>query len=628
MSTSVATFKSAVAKSLDILRHPDFSITGEKTMNILAMYITSRFITTKTAKAFGIPNEYAWESMMKTMQTEKNGLQTAFDRFYHPEQDCLIRSLDREFKTECMSFGIKSVMCHKQLMETFDTIEIDTLDMQIDILGYVYELLLKESGSKSRHLGQYFTNRPMARFMVELCDPKLKSNGVPESVCDPAMGAAGFLVTVLKYFKQKGHTIDWSVQQKEIHGCETDPEVACIARMNFFMETRGASGRETLTTRNTLAEDVDCTGYDIILANFPFGVKKLVYSECCERIRNLKIAPGTNGEALFLAITMASLNIGGRAAVVVTDTFLEGNSKQIKETRKYLLDHFELRKVIHTKNKPTRLFMNTTICPTILFFENTGFPTSQVEFSELGVTVDGKVETTVLQTIPVHQLRTLKLSRYSNTHNGTHPSYPSMKLKDICDSKKGEVLKKENKTEGIYHVMGGGRNYMGSHSNYNRDGDMVTISSSGTAGYVKWHSGKFWAGDCFTLESKDETKVSNRFLYYSLATNPKLTTQHQIGGVVPHCYWKDVQDVEIAIPPIEVQHQIVNSLNKIFSTISLEELLVLGSDDKHPNPIMYHMLSHPDGSVFQTIVNAKKEMDRQKEIMLEQARSLFKKKSA
>lgn len=625
-TTAVSSLKAAIAKSRDILRHPDVSITGMDAINHIAMYLTSRFITIETAEAFGIPADYAWETMMKIIQTEKDGLQTAFNRFYYKGQDCLVHILDSEFQTDCIPFLIESVVCHKELMETFDAIDVATLntaDMQVDILGCLYEIILAQNASKSRDLGQFFTNRAMARHMVELCNPKVKASGIPESVCDPAMGTAGFLVMVLKHFKRNGHTIDWSVQHKEIHGCETDPKVACTARMNLFLETRGTSGKNTLTTRNTLAQDMDCTGYDVILANFPFGLRKLVYTQCCERLRNMKIAPGTNGEALFLALSMASLNKGGRAAVIVTDTILEGNSKQIKDTRKYLLENFELKRVIHTKNKPTRLFMNTTICPSILFFENTGKPTKDVEFWDLGVTASGDVETTKLRTIPVQEIRTLKLSRYSELRTGTHPSYPSMKLNDVCNSKKGEVIKKGNKASGKYPVMGGGRNYMGTYSAYNRDGNTITISSSGSAGHVKWHPNSFWAGDCFTIESKDKSVLNDRFLYYTLAANPRLTTQHQIGGVVPHCYWKDVQNIEIAVPPLKIQNQIVQSFDKLIETISIDELLVLGSDDSHPNPIMYHMLSHPDGRVFNPIVAAKKELNKQKTIMVDSAKALF-----
>ena len=60
----------------------------------------------------------------------------------------------------------------------------------------------KPALSAARDLGQFFTDRFICEYMTELCKPRFKSPGVPESVCDPTMGTAGFLTRIIKYFKK------------------------------------------------------------------------------------------------------------------------------------------------------------------------------------------------------------------------------------------------------------------------------------------------------------------------------------------------------------------------------------------------------------------------------------------
>ena len=72
-----------------------------------------------------------------------------------------------------------------------------------------------------------------------------------------------------------------------------------------------------------------------------------------------------------------SLARGGRCAVVVPDGMLVNCSTLHNDTRKYLLNNFELKRVIKMEGQ---FFMNTGIKPSILFFENTGNPTQAVEF--------------------------------------------------------------------------------------------------------------------------------------------------------------------------------------------------------------------------------------------------------
>jgi type I restriction enzyme S subunit len=92
--------------------------------------------------------------------------------------------------------------------------------------------------------------------------------------------------------------------------------------------------------------------------------------------------------------------------------------------------------------------------------------------------------------------------------------YDQKAIQDVCDYKNGATLDKAEKNDdGQYNVMGGGMDYVGKYNKFNREGYTITISKSGaSAGFVKEHSDKFWAGDCFSIYPKSDL-LEYKYLY-------------------------------------------------------------------------------------------------------------------
>ena len=568
---SVEAFKYAVVRIRDIFRGLTPSITGMESMRHICLYLLSLYITKDKVKTLGVPNEFAWENLIEMAQTKNGGVQKALDVFFHKETDCLVNHFDRLFGTENFSFDIKNPAKHKEMLEILDKVNMEgkNIDLNMDILGWVYEQHLGKGsgGSAMRDLGQFFTDRFICDYMVNLCKPGFKRKGVPESVCDPSMGTGGFLTSYIKFYK-KHHahkSVDWSIQNKEIHGCDTDQKVAGVARLNLFMES-GGSVASNLLVRNSLNEDLIQTGYDLILANMPFGLKGIKHAECCERIKNLKIR-GTKSEPLFLQLMMVSLNRGGRCAVVVPDGMLVNGSTCHDETRKYLLDHFELKRVIKMKGQ---FFMNTGIQPSILFFENTGKPTSVVEFWDVIKGANGDIEETMVLSVPRAKFDascSFDMRRYQEVKAAANPTgVPMVKLSDVCGYVNGKTLSSKNKDDGgEYNVMGGGMDYVGRYSKFNREGYNITISKSGaSAGFVKWHDSKFWAGDCFTI-APTSSSLEIKYLYYYLKLNSETYTMSKTSGsTIPHCKWDDISNLQIPLHSLKTQRETIAELDKIY----------------------------------------------------------------
>jgi restriction endonuclease S subunit len=601
---SVETFKTALNRIRDILRLE--AITGMDSMRHICLYLLSRYMTRARVASLAVPEDFAWETLIDTAQTKNGGVQKALDCFYHAEEDCLVRHFDRLFGTEKFSFDIKNPQKHKEILEILNDVNITEVDCHMDILGLVYELHLKKGSAPPRDLGQFFTDRFICGYMTELCKPRFKSHGVPESICDPTMGTGGLLTAPIKYFKKHyaDTPIDWSVQQKEIHGCDHDIKLAGFARLNLFMEMDG--NRPTnLLTKNSLYGDLTQTAYDVILANMPFGLKGIKHAECCERVKALKIR-GTKSEPLFLQLMMVSLNMGGRCAVVVPDGMLINTSSCHSDTRKYLLDHFELKRVIKMKGQ---FFMNTGIQPSILFFEKTGKPTSTVEFWEVVKGDKGEITETMVVSVPranIDASSSLDMRRYLEAEKpvANPAGFPMVKLEDVCSYSNGKTLASSDKIDdGEYDVMGGGMEYIGKTSKYNRDGETVSISKSGaSAGFVAYHNKKYWAGDCLTLITNDNTRMTTRYLYYFMKLNSSLTMSKTSGSTIPHCKWDDIKNILISVPPLPIQQEIVATLDRIYAPGTTELADTLKMTDR----AMDLVLANPAGTTLEPIVEAQR----------------------
>ena len=620
---SVENFKSAVVRMRDILRGPGVSITGMDSMRHICLYLLSRYMTKDKAKLLDVPDEFAWETMIYTVQTQNGGVQKALDYFFHRESDCLVNHFDRLFGTEKFSFDIKNPVKHKEILEIINRVNMDGVDCQMDILGWVYEQHLKTGSSAARDLGQFFTDRFICEYMVKLCKPGFKSDGIPESVCDPSMGTGGFLTSYIKFYKQN-HTekpVDWSVQNKEIHGCDTDPKVAGVARLNLFMES-GGHRATNLRTHDSLYGDLTQTGYDLILANMPFGLKGITHAECCARVKDLKIR-GTKSEPLFLQLIMVSLNRGGRCAVVVPDGMLVNGSTCHDGTRKHLLDNFELKRVIKMKGQ---FFMNTGIQPSILFFENTGNPTSVVEFWDVIKGANGDIEETMVLSVPRAKFDvscSLDMRRYQEVKALANPAgFPIINISEKCSMAIGGTplrCKSEYYEDGQHVWVSvselNNKIIMDSKEHINDEGvkhsNVKLVKKGSVLMSFKMSIGKCAiAGvDLYTNEaivafySKDDSILSNKYLFYYLSLlDLSNNGKGSIGSGSMNK--KSLSELTMIIPPLETQMEIVATLDRIYAPGTTELAETLKLTDKATDLV----LANPGGASLEPIVEAQRLM--------------------
>lgn len=219
---------------------------------------------------------------------------------------------------------------------------IDSLDMNNrDTMGDVYEYVLGKMAASGNN-GQFRTPRHIIRMMVELMQPTLK-----DTICDAAMGSAGFIVESAKYIQENYKTELLKKENSEhykngmLHGFDTDATMLRIGAMNLMLhgvDNPDIAYRDSLSTDNT-----DENKYSLCLANPPF-TGSLDYEAVSKSL--LAITKTKKTELLFLALFVRMLQIGGRCASIVPDGVLFGNSAGHKSIRKEIIDNQRLQAVI------------------------------------------------------------------------------------------------------------------------------------------------------------------------------------------------------------------------------------------------------------------------------------------
>ena len=239
-------------------------------------------------------------------------------------------------------------------------------------LSALYEEKIKRMGNAGRNGGEYYTPRPLIRAMIRVVQPK-----IGERIYDGACGSAGFLCEAHDYLAAQPNlgTADLqTLQERTFYGKEKKSLAYVIAIMNMILH--GIEAPNIVHT-NTLAENLadiqDKDRMDVILANPPFGGK-----ERAEVQHNFPIRTGETA-FLFLQHFIKMLKAGGRAAVVIKNTFLSNTDNASVSLRKLLLESCNLHTILDC---PGGTFQGAGVKTVVLFFEK-GAPTRNVWYYQL-----------------------------------------------------------------------------------------------------------------------------------------------------------------------------------------------------------------------------------------------------
>ena len=262
----------------------------------------------------------------------------------------------------------------REVINLIDTLRFRSKEEKHE-MSHLYEDKIKNMGNAGRNGGEYYTPRALIKTIIKVVEPQ-----IGDKIYDGAVGSAGFLAEAFEYLRTSKQltTQDAEILQKStFYGKEKKGLAYIIGTMNMILHGVEAPN---IVHANTLAENLadiqEKDRYDIVLANPPFGGK-----ERAEVQQNFPIKTGETA-FLFLQHFIKTLKAGGKAGIVIKNTFLSNTDNASVSLRKLLLESCNLHTVL---DMPGGTFTGAGVKTVVLFFEK-GAPTNKVWYYQLNLT--------------------------------------------------------------------------------------------------------------------------------------------------------------------------------------------------------------------------------------------------
>lgn len=473
-------------------------------------------------------------------------------------------------------------------------------------LGNAFEYLLSIMGSQG-DAGQFRTPRHIIDMMVEIVAPQKN-----ETILDPACGTAGFLISAYNYIKK--HNVDENGNStltpddrnrmtKNFEGYDISPDMVRLSRVNMYLHgftTPHINEYDTLTSLDRWDDN-----FDVILANPPFMTPKGGINPH-KRYR----VDAKRAEVLFVDYIAEHLNPTGRAAIVVPEGIVFQSQTAYKNLRKMLVDESYLYGVIslpagvfnpYSGVKTSILLIDRTLAKekdSILFVKlnNDGYDLGaqrrEIKGSEIPDTInifksyqDGKDVATHKNVVIASKLDIAKQDyvlvgeRYQEKRKLV-TDYPIVKLGDICSTSSGGTPKTTNRE----YYENGTINWLksGEVSNgliYHAEEKITDLGLSNSSAKIFPENTVLiamygaTAGQVGLLKVPSATNqavcgiypneyFNPEFLYYLLREQREYFISLSTGGAQPNISQTIIKNLEIPVPPLSVQKEIVSEIEQ------------------------------------------------------------------
>ena len=461
-----------------------------------------------------------------------------------------------------------------------------------DDIGDAYEYLLSITGAQG-DVGQFRTPRHIIKFIVEAVNP-----GKDDTVLDPAVGTAGFLIAAYNHVKSQhdgkdgqGNTNDekrlTADELEKLHhnyrGFDIDPTMVRTASVNMYLH--GFTSPDIRNHDSLSSEDYWNDRYDVILANPPFMTPK----GGIQPHKKFSIS-ANRAEVLFVDYIASHLKPNGRAGVIVPEGIIFQSGKAYKELRKNLVENYLYAVVSlpagvfqpYSGVKTSVLLMDKQLAKErdeVLFVkvEHDGYSigaqrrkVNGEQFTETLELIEKfkygeDTNSTLVHAVKREQIAesgdyNLSGDRYLEVSSYEHADYPVVNLSDVASISTGKKDVNQGNAKGAYPFFTCAREHTYSDT-YSYDTEALLIAGNGDVGNVKYYKGKFEAYQRTYILS-DFNKIEPLYLYYILDTTLKpILEKQKLGNTMPYIKVGMLADYKIPLPPIEIQREIVTELD-------------------------------------------------------------------
>ncbi len=484
-------------------------------------------------------------------------------------------------------------------------------------LGNGFEYLLSIMGSQG-DAGQFRTPRHIIDFIVDVVKP-IKT----DTILDPACGTAGFLISAYKYILKTAEQEKRPLTPQErtdltenIQGYDISPDMVKLALVNMYLHKFKAP---KIYEYDTLTQETRWENYfNVILANPPFMTPKGGIKP-----HNKFGVKANRSEVLFVDYIMEHIDSTGRAGVIVPEGIVFQSANAYKELRKKLVDEKYLYAVVSLPSgvfqpysgvKTSILFMDKQLAKKtdkVLFVEikNDGFDLGaqrrEIDKNDIpkalelinawqnAINTESEFELNSELAILIEKSKIAENEEY----NLTASRYRGQKDYSNC---KWEMVKLGD--ERFFMVESGGTPSSKEDSYWNGDINWVSlidvpvsesfttitstnrkitqkgleksaakllpintilISSRATIGRIAINKVELATNQGFkNIIIKDFSKVNPKYVAYTIKKLVPKMEDMATGGTFKEISKSSIMNLELPLPPLEVQEEIVKELEE------------------------------------------------------------------
>lgn len=470
-------------------------------------------------------------------------------------------------------------------------------------LGNAFEYLLSIMGSQG-DAGQFRTPRHIIDFIVDVVNPNRT-----DTILDPACGTAGFLISAYKHIMEQAEKskkpLTPAQHQKlmeNIVGYDISPDMVKLASVNLFLHQ---FPQPKIYEYDTLSsEDRWNEKFDIILANPPFMTPKGGIQP-----HNKFGVKANRAEVLFVDYMMEHLNLKGKAGFVVPEGIIFQSATAYKALRKMMVEENYLYAVVSLPSgvfnpysgvKTSILLFDRELAKqseNILFvkIDNDGYDLGaqrrEIKENDLpratellkayqeslksGNAFDTTKYTKCLlvskDEIKENGEYNLSASKYQKAQDFSNCQYEMVKLGNVCEILNGYAFDSKlfNSSEGmplirIRDIRPATTNtfYAGEYKKdyIIHDKDLL-IGMDGEFNVCLWNGGDALLNQR-VCKLQNFKNVSKDYIFYLLPKKLKEIEDNTYAVTVKHISSKQILNIEIPLPPLEIQEEIVKELDQ------------------------------------------------------------------
>ena len=454
----------------------------------------------------------------------------------------------------------------RNIRKVFDI--INNLDLDIDDpAGAIYMTFITDYFKSGSKLGQFFTPRKLIKLINNGLIPEdlLKSLNI-QTIMDNFMGTAGFIV----YMRKRLQELGINIEPENINGIEVEPDTYKYAFLNMLLTT----GRncENLNLADALAENTMNQKADFIQTNPPFSLKGFNYKDLMDTYEDKelfkKVFPIKTNDGTSLCLQSIIYRTKKIGMIILPDgkQFFGNNFKKL---RKWICDNVNVLKILKV---PSGTFDHTGIATAIILF------TKETNTKEINFYKTNR-KCNYIKSICKVDIKTLKENNYSfdlkdyvedeslnKIKNNSSCNWN--KLKDLFEFISGKKRKvTESLENGNYPFITASTKKHLWINEYDYDDDALIINSVNATGKCKVYYAKKYCTTTnnihFKLKDSCKNKNNIKYFYYFLNNNIKLLENKFSGCSKKKITNTSVANVDIPVPSIEVQNEIVEQLESL-----------------------------------------------------------------